>query len=87
MRKPPETFEGLPCRRAGHTERYRSTGKCVQCQREHLTRRHRAFQKRRGPTKPQRAALARARRPTTPHPPKLLRFSAGILSKETRPCY
>jgi hypothetical protein len=61
MRSPPATFEGLPCRRAGHTERYRSTGKCVACQRSHLMRRHRAFQKLRGLTEPQRAAKARAK--------------------------
>jgi hypothetical protein len=60
MRKPPETFIGKPCRAAGHTERYLTTGKCVQCQRGHLIRRYRVLQKQRGSTEPQRAAKARA---------------------------
>ena len=58
MKRSPKTHVGRPCRR-GHTERYAS-GKCRTCAVERLTASYRAFQKRRGPTKPQRAAKARA---------------------------
>ena len=30
-----EIFEGNPCRKCQSTQRYRSTGACVKCQREH----------------------------------------------------
>lgn len=33
----PETFEGTPCRAAGHTTRYVSTGVCVACRRAQST--------------------------------------------------
>lgn len=31
MRAGTKTFEGVPCRRGGHTRRYRATGACVSC--------------------------------------------------------
>jgi hypothetical protein len=60
VRKPPETFIGRPCRRAGHTERY-ADGKCRTCAVERQTALYRVYQKRRGPTKPELAAKARAK--------------------------
>ena len=32
MRHVAEKFEGNPCKKGGHTLRYKSTGECVQCQ-------------------------------------------------------
>jgi hypothetical protein len=59
--KPDQVYLGQPCRNGHSDERYKANGKCVACHRERLTARHRAFQKRRGPTKPELAAKARAK--------------------------
>jgi hypothetical protein len=58
MKRSPKTHVGRPCRR-GHTERY-ADGKCRTCAVERQTEHYRRLQQRRGPTKPERAAKARA---------------------------
>jgi hypothetical protein len=56
---PANRYMGKPCSRGHSGERYLSSRKCCECQREQLHAAYRAFQKRRGLTKPERAALAR----------------------------
>jgi hypothetical protein len=56
---PKNPYMGRPCARGHSGERYRADGRCCECANLRQALRYRKFQKKRGPTKPERAGLAR----------------------------